>query len=113
MYLKDDIIAHRLIAILILAMSMLFILIPALVSISNKHSSIVEKSILILEIFISFGVIFFVKKISKMYLSLVSMLVVSVFINISYTHWLQTNYFPEKLLDKPISSKPTKPRWYK
>lgn len=109
----EKIIVHKLIAMLFIALAMLIVVLPSLVTISIKHSNIVEAWVLITELIILLGIIVFTKKVQKMYFLLVLTIVLSAMINISYTYWLQSDYFPKKLLNSPLHSKATKPTWFK
>ena len=113
MYINEKNIGYKLLSILIVAFSLLVLIIPSLVTISIKHSIIIEKTILIMEASILFGIVFFINSIVRLFILLISIIFLSVVVNISYTYWLQSDYFPENLLDEVKYSKPTKPRWYK
>jgi len=113
MHINEKNIGYKLLAFLIVAFSLLLLIIPSLVTISIKHSIIAEKTILIVEASILFGMVFFVKSIGRLSIMLIIIIFLSVVVNISYTYWLQSDYFPENLLDEIKYSKPTKPRWYK
>jgi len=113
MHINEKYIGYKFLAILIVAFSFLVLIIPSLVTISIKHSILAEKTILIVEAGILFGIIYFVKSIVRLTALLIFIIFLSIVVNISYTFWLQSDFFPEILLDEIKYSKPTKPRWYK